>query len=138
MENAGSNPAAPTSDVIASRFEFASFILRRPTQTFLMHILLLMILSVVALVLVAGCWKPMRLARRAWNVRRAWSMLRWWERLALVALIMAAPFVPPPFDEVVAGVIIGRWLRRVSAQRTRRRQVSPAGRGRQGVAPSDL
>jgi hypothetical protein len=85
-----------------------------------------------------ACWKPLRLVRRAWNVRRAWGLLRWWERLALVALIMAAPFVPPPFDEVLAGVILGRWLRRVFAQRDRRRLESSVGRGRQGVAPADL
>jgi hypothetical protein len=99
---------------------------------------LLIILSVVALMLVVASWKPLRWARRAWNVRRAWGLLRWWERLALVALIVAAPFVPPPFDEVLAGVILGRWLRRVFAQRAGRRLGSTMGGGRPGVSPADL
>jgi hypothetical protein len=103
-----------------------------------MHISLLIILSVVAVALAVAAWRPLRFARRAWNVRRAWGLLRWWERLALVALVMAAPFVPPPFDEVLAGVILGRWLRRVFAQRDRRRLRSSVGRGRQEVAPADL
>jgi hypothetical protein len=103
-----------------------------------MHIPLLIILSAIALVLVAACWKPVRLTRRAWNVRRTWPMLRWWERFVLVVLIISVPFVPPPFDELLAGVILGRWLRRVFAQRTRRPLASSVGRSRQGVAPSDL
>jgi hypothetical protein len=103
-----------------------------------MHISLLIILSAIALPLAAACWKPLRLARRAWNVRRTWPTLRWWERILLVALILAVPFVPPPFDELLAGVIVGRWLRRVFAQRDRRPLASSMGRGRRGVATSDL
>jgi hypothetical protein len=103
-----------------------------------MDISLLIILSVVVFVLAVASWRPLRLARRAWNVRRAWGLLRWWERLALVALVMAAPFVPPPFDEVLAGVILGRWLRRVFAQRDRRSPGPSVGRGPQEVAPADL
>lgn len=103
-----------------------------------MEVSLLIILSLIALVLLVGRWKPLRLARRAWNVRRTWGALRPWERVVLVGLLATAPFVPGPFDELLAGVIVGRRLRRVFAERARRRLGSSVGPGRRGMIPPHL